>query len=303
MSVPNGSEDYDALLRKAREVSRRDFGEKGYIFTQIGLNASPCTGNCSFCSLAMCNTDRSEMLERPLEDVVALVSKTDFTRVTAVFLMTTADFDPEKFLEYGRAVRQVIPDEIALVANTADFDRAYAHRMRDAGFTGVYHIVRLREGIDTGIAPETRIQSLDAAEAEGLRIYYCIEPIGPEHTYDELVTEMLRARKYHVDVMAAMRRVNVAGTPYETGAVISDAELTKIVAVTRLVVMPRVSMNVHEPNRNAMAAGVNQLYAELWVNPRDSSRKTEESRGYSVDQVTELLAENGCRPCIEKRIP
>lgn len=44
-----------------------------------------------------------------------------------------------------------------------------------------------------------------------------------------------------------MKRVCVSGTPlYEKGE-ITDLELTKIIAVTRLVTRPKKSMNVHEP--------------------------------------------------------
>ena len=300
LSVSNLSAEYYMLLQKASEISKKDFGDKGYIFAQIGLDIAPCSGNCTFCSLAQCNTTFTERSEKSLEEILDEVSRIDFSRVTAVFLMTTADFDAEKFLNIGAEVKKVIPPEIALVANTGDFDLDYAHEMKAVGFTGVYHIVRLREGIDTALSPEMRIQSLDAAAAAGLRIYYCLEPIGPEHTYEELVVEMLRAREYHVDVMAAMRRVSVLRTKFECHDMIDDFELAKIVAVTRLVTMPKISMNVHEPNVTAMLAGVNQLYAEIGANPRDSSTQTENSRGFGVDQVSDLLVCAGYKACIEK---
>lgn len=67
----------------------------------------------------------------------------------------------------------------------------------------------MREGIDTTIKPETRINTLNAVRDAGLELYYCVEPIGPEHSYDELATEMLRARDYGVQVMAVMRRTPV----------------------------------------------------------------------------------------------
>ena len=301
LSIQNLSPEYFTLLQKASEASKRDFGNKGYIFAQMGLNASPCSGNCTFCSLAECNTTFSETSEKSMEEILAEIRKIDFTRVTALFLMTTADFDAQKFLKIGEMARSVIPPEIALVANTGDFDLNYALEMKSAGFTGAYHIVRLREGIDTSLTPETRIRSLDAIAAAGLRLYYCLEPIGPEHSYEEMVVEMLRAREYHVDVMAAMRRVSVTRTKFECRDMIDDFELAKIVAVTRLVSMPGVSMNVHEPNTVAMLAGVNQLYAEIGVNPRDSSVQTENSRGYGVDAVTDMLFSAGYKACIEKR--
>ena len=300
LNIQNLSPDYYALLAKAMEISRRDFGDKGYLFAQLGLNIAPCSGNCVFCSLAQCNSTFTQMYEKSVEEILEEVENIDFTRVTALFLMTTADFDQEKFLEIGRIVKAHLPRDIAMVANTGDFDLAYALRMKEAGFTGAYHIVRLREGVDTALPVETRVQSLDAIREAGLRLYYCLEPIGPEHGYEEMVTEMLRAREYHVDVMAAMRRVSVEKTRFASRDMIDDFEFAKIVAVTRLVVMPRVSMNVHEPCMTAMLAGVNQLYAELGVNPRDTGTHTETGRGWGVDAVAGLLLQAGFKPCVER---
>ena len=104
--------------------------------------------------------------------------------------MTTVEFPQERFLEYGRAVRAVLPENIRLVANVGDFDEVYARRLRDAGFTGVYHICRLGEGIDTGATVEARVRTMDAVKAAGLELYYCVEPIGPEHTNEQLAEEM-----------------------------------------------------------------------------------------------------------------
>lgn len=301
LSIPNFSPDYYRLLEKANAVSRRVYQGRGYIFAQIGLNSAPCSGNCKFCSLARDSHTVTDLVDKPLEEVLALTDQIDFTRVTALFLMTTADYDPQRLLDFGAAVRGHIPPETALVANTGDFDEAYARSLKAAGFTGAYHIVRLREGTDTDLDPARRIQTLDAIVAAGLRLYYCLEPIGPEHTYEELAREMLRARDYHVDVMAAMRRVSVPGTAFAHADMVGDFEMAKIVAVTRLVTMPNLSMNVHEPLAVAMLGGVNQLYAEIGVNPRDSSVDTEKHRGRSVEGVCELLLSAGYTTCIEGR--
>jgi Biotin synthase and related enzymes len=293
LSVENGSHEYKQLVACAANASRRVFGSSGYIFAQIGLNFSPCSGNCKFCSLAKCNHVFSEPVEKSPEEVLSVLHHIDFSRVSTLFLMTTADFDAKKFLEMGAFVRCHIPPKVSLVANTADFDLTYALRLKDVGFTGAYHIVRLREGIDTDFPVEQRIATLDAITAAGLQLYYCVEPIGPEHTYEELATEMLRAREYHVDIMAAMRRVNVPGTACEDRGMINDAEMAKIVAVTRLVSMPRISMNVHEPLAAAMSCGVNQLYTELGINPRDTNEETEQGRGYDIDHVSSMLEQAG----------
>ena len=130
---------------------------------------------------------------------------------------------------------------------------------------------------------------MDAIKKAGLEIYYCVEPIGPEHSYDEIADEILRARDYNVGAMAVMRRMPVIGTPlYEKGQ-ISSVELFKIAAVTRIVTRPYRSMNDHEPVQMSLICGVNQLYAEVGVNPRDSTSNTEKSRGLTVADVRQML--------------
>lgn len=95
------------------------------------------------------------------------------------------------------------------VANVGDFDAEYAVRLKRTGFTGAYHICRLGEGKDTKLSPAQRIRTLDAVKKAGMELYYCVEPIGPEHTPEEIVEEIFRPKEYPVEVMAVMKRVCV----------------------------------------------------------------------------------------------
>jgi biotin synthase len=213
--------------------------------------------------------------------------------VSDLFLMTTADYPFDTYLQIGEAVRAEMPPEIRLVANIGDFTEEQARQLKRAGFTGAYHILRLDEGRDTAISPERRLATLDAIKAAGLELYYCVEPIGPEHTYSQIADEMLRARDYGVEAMAVMRRVPVPGTPLEASGSISLYELARIAAVAELVTDPPRSMNVHEPNSVALLAGVNQLYAEYGANPRDEAAHTETGRGLNINSVKQMLADAG----------
>ena len=161
----------------------------------------------------------------------------------------------------------------------------YAKELRKVGFTGVYHVCRLREGIDNDLPLEKRIATIEAACEAGLERYYCVEPIGPEHTYEEMVEEMLRARKYSADVAAVMKRTCVPGTVLAAKGEVSSAELAKICAVGELVMKPKRAMGVHEPDVLSLMAGANQIYAEVSVNPRDLSLSTETSRGASMEKA------------------
>lgn len=190
----------------------------------------------------------------------------------------------------------MLPPAVRLVANIGDIDVDMARRLKESGCSGAYHIRRLREGTDTGIPPAEREATLGALREAGLEIYYCLEPIGPEHRYEELACELLFARGLAPEAMAAMRRVPVPGTPLADKGQISAVELTKIVAVTNLVVRPKRCMNVHEPMQMPLLAGVNQLYAESGANPRDTRSLTETGRGFCPAAAWSLLAEGGWFP-------
>ena len=291
LNIDSHSPEFYTLLGKANELSRKEFGNKGYVFAQIGLNSAPCTGNCKFCSLAKDSFVVEEKTEKNLDEILATSRKAVEEKADALFLMTTADYSIEKFLEISAEVKKILPDDMMFIANIGDFNDETARRLKETGYTGVYHIVRMNEGQDTALPAEQRIATLDAIKNAGLELIYCVEPIGPEHTYSQIADEMLRARKYGVNVMACMKRVGVPGTPlYEKGE-ITDLELTKIAAVTRLVTRPKKSMNVHEPKQMALLAGVNQFYAEIGINPRDCSVETGTNRGCSIPEVRAMLAQ------------
>ena len=287
LRIDVNSEDFYKLLYKSNEYARNHF-TKGYIFTQIGLNTEPCSGNCKFCSMARDKYVTSSKWQMSKDELISRVKRLP-SYVSDVFLMTTADYSKSKFLEYCAACREVLPKKTRLIANFADFGIDYAKKLKDVGVHGCYHIRRLREGIDTGISLKTREQTIQAIHDSGMELYYCIEPIGKEHTYEEIAREIMFAKDNSVDVMAVMRRVGVNDN-FSEGE-INLLEVTKIVAVSMLTVKPKRSMNVHEPNQMSLIAGVNQLYAEEGGNPRDTVTETSLSRGISVEQARRLLKE------------
>ena len=289
LKISNQSDEFYRLMCIANSLSRNEYGNKGYIFAQIGLNAEPCTGGCRFCSLAQSNFSVEYHYRLTVDEAVMAGLDICRSEISDLFLMTTADYPFEHVINIATKLRKSIPKSIRLVANIGDFTYEQAMQLKVSGFSGAYHIHRLNEGIDTDLSPDRRIDTLNNVHKAGLELYYCVEPIGPEHTYEALVDEMLRARKYGVDVMAAMRRVPVPGTDMEKRGTITLLELTKIAAVTRLVTRPKRSMNVHEPTEMALLAGVNQLYAEYGANPRDTLAQTSKGRGSSIQRVKQML--------------
>ena len=289
LDIENGSPNFYKLISFSNKMTRLEYNNKGFIFAQIGLNAEPCSANCKFCSMGKDHYIMNGVWKKDKDSILSESRALIKDGIDDLFLMTTADYPIDKLLTIAGQIRSIIPDHIKFVANIGDFNKATALKLKEVGFTGVYHIHRLREGIDTGIKPEIRIRTLDAIKSVGLDLYYCVEPIGPEHSYGEIVDEMLRARQYEVDAMAVMRRIAVKNTPLFDKGQISTIELCKIAAVTRIVTRPRRSMNAHETTPMSLICGVNQLYAEFGANPRDHISNTETNRGLTVENVRQLL--------------
>ena len=293
LNIKTTSKEFYDLLATANDLSRSQYNNRAYIFAQIGINSAPCSGNCKFCSLARDSFMVDAHFEKSEKQVVSEAKNLEGDNIDSLFLMTTADYDKQKYLSIGQAVRQNISEKIQLVANIGDFDCDYARQLKSAGFSGVYHVVRLREGSDTDLKKEARIATLDAIKSAGLELYYCVEPIGPEHSYDEIADEMLRAKKYKVNIMAVMGRVNVPGTIFDGKISLSEFELAKIAAVARIITNPKKSMCIHEPMKIPLLAGVNQLYAEYGSNPRDTNSNTDANRGYDVKRIKAMLIDAG----------
>ena len=283
------SKEYYEIIELANHYSREAFNNKGIIFSQVGMDAQKCDVNCKFCSLAKDSYDNDEKNIKSIEDILAEVSYLVEQGSNEIFLMTTANFNNNLFLEYVKEVKKIIPKEMKLVANIGDFDIEFAKKLKYSGITGVYHICRLREGIDTDVTVDTRIKTLDAIKESGLELYYCVEPIGPEHTNEELIEEIFRTIQYPVEVMAVMKRVAVENTLKYNDGEISNSKLALIAAVTTLSVRPKRAMGVHEPIEICLISGCNQIYAEVGCNPRDIELETKNSRGFSIDKAKKLL--------------
>lgn len=287
------SDEFYKLISRSNEQSRKQFGSKGLVFAQIGMNAEPCSKNCGFCSLGSSYYSVEERWQKGIDTIVPEVHQLLEEGMNDFFLMATADYPIKKFIEISTEVRKHLPNHVRFVANVGDFDLETAKEFKEIGITGAYHIKRFREGIDTLINPEIREQTIENIVNAGLELYYCIEPVGPEHTYDEILDMIYFAKQFPIDAMAVMRRIPVPGTPLFSNGQINAMELTKIVAVTNLVIKPSRSMNVHEPTQMSLLAGVNQLYAEVGANPRDTSSDTKDGRGFTPTMAWQMLAEGG----------
>ncbi|WP_455369263.1 radical SAM protein [[Eubacterium] cellulosolvens] len=295
MEIHEFSPEMYELFYTANQLTRERSNGAGQIHAQIGIDYTPCPRKCGFCIFG---GNPAQKIELSKKDILTRAKNFERAGADALYLMTTASFDFNRYIDLGKDVRKSLSTKIPLVANIDDFGSSEAQELQDVGFTAIYHAVRLREGKDTKIDPATRISTIENAKRAGLKIYFCVEPIGPEHNANEIVDLMFLGKKFKVEFSGAMRRTSTPTTRLHNKGEINYVQLAKIVAITRIVMLNSVIWNcTHEPNLPSLLAGANLIWAETGPNPRDKCHDTSssEGRGLSVEQCRKLLKEAGLK--------
>ena len=165
--------------------------------------------------------------------------------------------------------------------------------MKEAGFCGIYHAVRMGEGRDTIIPPERRLDTMRYAREAGLVVGTCVEPIGNEHSTEELVEKTTITRDARPAYSGAMRRIPIPNTRMAEHGIVSEARMAHVVAVVRLALGYDIPGHcTHDPNVSGTAAGADLVWAETGSNPRDTEAETEGKRGMTVQDCRHVFEES-----------
>ncbi len=290
MSLPLGSKETYALMEAADYLSRETFQNKGERHFHIGLNVAPCPLNCSFCSLTVKAGIFKESIDFSDDQILEWARYGESRKADSLNLMTTGNFPMERLLHVGRMLRDKV--NVPLVANTRDINHEEGEALLEAGFVGAYHAVRLGEGRDTPLKRDKRIETVKVFRDVGLKWMNCVEPVGPEHEAEEIVDLMFLAREYGATYSGVMRRVNFPGSPMEKFGMITEREMARMVAVSRLVMgtVPKAHCT-HEPNSLSLIAGANLLFPEVGSSPRDGEADTAKGRGNTVESCDKIHIE------------
>lgn len=286
-----------AMMRGVADSIARQRFHAPMLQGQIGIEFKPCSADCQFCSFAESFTqfDPFKMAPEKLREHTKAFAESG-KPLTALFLMMPHEFDYEFLLDAVRDVRKIINPECRLVVNIGDFTETQAKELKETGVTGAYHVLRLQEGVCTKISREERIATIENVKNSGLDWYYCCEPIGPEHSSEEIADQILLGREYECYQHAAMRRVNFGHSPLKANGSISELRMANVVAVIALAMIenPEItSIAVHEPSGAGLLAGANTLYAESGGNPRDTKEETSKGRGHTMQSCAKMLEEAG----------
>jgi len=294
LSLALFSRESSVLQWASRTLSARASSGLAEVHAQVGVNISACPKNCRFCSFARSNKVFHQKRELAAHEIVERCLRFESDGANAIYLMSTADFPFGRFLELSAIVRTSLQATTVMVANTGDLSPKKALMLKQAGYAGIYHALRLGEGRDTRIPPERRMKTFHAAREAGLLIGTCVEPVGSEHSVDELVEKTVIAREARPVYSGAARRILIPGSSLERFAMVSEAGMAHVLAAVRLATGPAVSGNcTHEPNALGALAGANLFWAEAGANPRDRQGQTEQGRGLTVQQCRTILQEAG----------
>ena len=291
-NVPLFSPESAMIIASGRQKSEKVCQGQAEVHAQLGLNIAPCPNDCFFCSFAAVNGVFKDRVDVPLEDVLNQAKQFETDGANAVYVMATADYPFGKFIETSQEIRKELRPDTVMIANVGDFNSNQAKQLKDAGFLGIYHALRLGEGRDTKIKPERRLKTFEMAKEAGLILGTCLEPVGTEHSVEELVEKTIITRDAEPCFSGAARRIPIPKTKLAEFGIVSEARMAHILAVVRLALGCNILGNcTHEPNVIGAAAGANLLWAEVGSNPRDTVEKTEAARGMNVAQCRKVFEE------------
>lgn len=279
----------------ANDIMRKKTGNTGLLFGQIGLELFPCPVDCKFCSFGETHTGFQGKIT--LDDDTIRQKVREFTKdgdLYCLWLMTMAEYDLDYYINALKIAREVAPPQTLLYTNIGDTDYETFVKLKEAGADGVYHVIRLGEGEYTTLTPERRQETIDNAVKAGLMIQDCLEPIGTEHTPEQMVDHIFKSIEKKVDTAGVMKRTPVPGTIFTDE--ITNLRLAQISAVNALAMLalePYPWLPIHEADPIGLTSGGNSICAETGVNPRDTEADTAKSRGLDVTACRKMLWQAG----------
>jgi biotin synthase len=154
----------------------------------------------------------------------------------------------------------------------------------DQGTTGSTALVLDRDGRVLGRATEEFTQHYP-------------QPGWVEHDPEEIVDLMLLARRFGATYSGIMRRINFPGSPFSRHGMITELEMARMVAVSRLVMgaVPKAHCT-HEPHSASLMAGANLFFPEVGASPRDGEADTGKGRGRDFQRCRAIQKEMGLDP-------
>ena len=283
LSFDEDSPEADFAIRTADRFMRENCDNTGSIGVQFGVITGPCVGRCRFCNFSADTTD-AEPYVMPDDVLREYVRRTTrFGDVTNISLLTIQNFDIDDLIRLVKVVRSEADKGIGISINCGDLEYEDCIALREAGAVGAYHVLRLGEGTYTSIDPERRKRTIRNLVGSGIVTTTCTEPIGPEHTPEDIVKNYMWGLNAGCASGAVMYRVPVPGTDLEPLGGITQRRFDQIAAVMALTSSWYTGPFSFFRWNFGYHGGFNNMYAEYAASPRDTAVLSEDSRGRTVE--------------------
>lgn len=294
MNIDYDSKEADYMGAAAREVATKVVGNKGNVWSAIGVDYIPCSMNCNFCSFGEKWGVIENAHEWTPEEILDTAGKFITDGAHWVTLRTTQFYDKDRLRDIVRLIRKTYSGDYEIVINTGEFDLENAEKMKQSGVDVVYHSLRLGEGCDTAFDIQDRLDTLDAVHKSPLKHAFLVEPVGVEHTNEQIVDVFLTNMKYGAVLSGSMARVNIPGTPFADQPALPDRRLAQIVAMTRLGGgWQTPDICVHPPTQIALEWGANVMVVETGAVPREKDEPVGEWKRFGVKDAMMMFDKAG----------
>ena len=272
LEIPLNSEEDEELREAAYEVAMKKNEGKAYIWSAVGADYAPCLMNCKFCSFG---SNWGIVKKSVYYDENEIIEKARYfveNGAKYIVLRTTEFYSVSKLLEVVKVIREQIKGDYEVILNTGELDMTISNLMKETGVNGLYHACRLREGIDTPFDPWDRKNTMNNIKRSGLKLISLVEPIGIEHTNEEIADNFIEILKCQAEISGAMARIPVPNTPLGSIEKISDSRIAQIIAVLRLSGGNVVKdICVHPATLESLKSGANIMVVETGAIPRDTN--------------------------------
>ena len=294
LEIPLNSKEDKELREAAYEVAMKKTNGKAYIWSAVGADYAPCAMNCQFCSFGEKWKIIKKTVHYTTQEILDRVKEFVDKGAKYIVLRTTEFYSIPKLLEIVKEIRKEIPGTYEIIFNTGELDMTISNLMVESGVSGVYHACRIREGIDTPFDPWDRKNTMSNVHRSGLKLISLVEPIGIEHTNEEIADNFLQILKYEAIISGAMARIPVPGTPLGKIEKISDSRIAQIIAVLRLSGGNIVQdICVHPATPESLKSGANIMVVETGAIPRDTNCEQDSWHGMDMDEANKLLTNAG----------
>ncbi len=288
------SEYADKLGESARKVAEKVTENRGKIWASIGVDYQPCKMNCNFCSFGKRWGKTKQSYSWSDDEIIRFVKKFVKEGAEWITLRTTEHYGIDKLCLLGIKVKKTVHGKYKLVANTGEVNAKEARLLEQSGFEILYHSIRLREGIDTPFNVNERCKTLEVAENSSLNLAYLVEPVGIEHSNEELADMFLLAIEYGAKLSGAMARIPILGTPLFKYGKLPERRLAQIVAVTRIAAgFKAPDICVHPPSQLGMEWGANVVVVDVGAVPRDSNNLHKEWNDFDLSMAKSWFNKSG----------